>query len=41
MIMSSREIHLWFVYDEQICDSQLLVRYHGLLDEEERSQQRR
>ncbi len=41
MIISSREIHLWFVYDEQICDSQLLVRYHGLLDEEERSQQRR
>ncbi len=41
MIISSREIHLWYAYDEQICDSQLLCQYHRLLNEEECSQQKR
>ncbi len=41
MIISSREIHLWYAYDEQICDSQLLSRYHHLLNEEESGQQKR
>ena len=35
------EVHLWFAYDGQICDHQLLSQYHNLLNEEECSQQQR
>ena len=41
MIISSQEIHLWYAYDEQICDSQLLSQYFNLLNPEEYSQQKR
>ncbi len=41
MIISSHEIHLWYAYDEQIRDSQLLSRYLCLLNEEELAQQKR
>ncbi len=41
MIISPHEIHLWYAYDEQIHDSQLLSRYFCLLNDEERAQQKR
>lgn len=41
MIINPDSIHLWYAYDEQITDPQLLSRYHRLLNAEERAQQKR
>ena len=41
MIISPNEIHLWFANDEQIRDHQLLSQYSCLLNEEEKTQQKR
>ncbi len=41
MNCDSHEIHLWYACDEQIRDTQLLSRYHSLLNEEESAQQKR
>ena len=40
-MISPYEIHLWFAFDEQIADAQLLARYHNLMNEAERKQQKR
>jgi 4'-phosphopantetheinyl transferase len=40
-MIRSQEIHLWFAYDEQIRDPQLLSKYHALMNETERKQQKR
>jgi 4'-phosphopantetheinyl transferase len=41
MIITSRQIDLWFAYDEDITHPTLLTRYYALLNEEERSRQKR
>ncbi len=41
MTISAYEIHLWYVQDQNIDDSQLLSQYHNLLNNEERLQQKR
>ena len=41
MMISSNEVHLWYILDEQISDPALLLRYHRLLNEEETKQQKR
>ena len=40
-MISPYEIHLWFAFDEQITDAQLLDRYHNLMNEAEGKQQKR
>jgi len=41
LIISAREIHLWYVHDQDIHDSHLLSEYYNLLSNEERSQHKR
>ena len=41
MMISSNEVHLWYLFDEQISDPALLLRYHRLLNEEETKRQKR
>jgi 4'-phosphopantetheinyl transferase len=41
MVISPHDVHLWYVFNEKINDSDLLARYYPLLNEEERSQQKR
>jgi 4'-phosphopantetheinyl transferase len=41
MIISVDEIHIWYVYDEDIVDSHLLSQYHNILNREEQLQQKR
>lgn len=41
MKISPMEVHLWCAYDEEIAAAGLLARYRGLLNGEERIQQRR
>ncbi len=41
MIIPPNEVHLWCVYDEEIFASELLSKYHNLLNSEEKEQQKR
>lgn len=40
MIISPNEVHLWCAYDEEISASELLSKYHDLLNSEEKKQQK-
>ena len=41
MKISEDEIHLWFAYDQDISEPELLNHYHAIISEEEREQQQR
>lgn len=41
MKIRKNEVHLWYARDEQINDKDLLAKYHELLNDEERAQQKR
>jgi 4'-phosphopantetheinyl transferase len=41
MVISPNEIHLWYAYNEEICDPHLLFQYHKLLNLEESAQQKK
>ena len=41
MNISESDVHLWYVYNEDIRDSNLLFQYYNILNEDERRQQNR
>jgi 4'-phosphopantetheinyl transferase len=41
MKIAPNEVHLWYARDEEIVDHDLLVKYHDILSDEERAQQKR